>query len=283
MEKGSEEVHLLTNAGLREKDLPMLDKARTIEVRAWFLGTRIDLRELARGGNIALGPLVMLVGQHGHSMIFRFGVVVFFGLSPDEEATIIKGLEDSVHNRFEKAECESATVAIDPELPERLDTAGYISLREASVGRLQVLAQVLAKSCVLSYYEHSVGNVFDHIEQMAERLCQGQSPVRGKKELLGEIGNALLILTRTVGRVEITEKPEIVWDDIELDRLYERLATEYELRDRDLALSRKLDLVSRTAETYLDLVNNRQALRVEWYIVILIVVEIALSLHQKFL
>jgi uncharacterized Rmd1/YagE family protein len=67
---------------------------------------------------------------------------------------------------------------------------------------------------------------------------------------------------------------------VELDRLYERLATEYELRDRDLALARKLDLIARTAETYLDLVNHRQALRVEWYIVILIVAEIVLSLWQ---
>jgi len=83
-----------------------------------------------------------------------------------------------------------------------------------------------------------------------------------------------------VGRVEVTEKPEIVWDDPELDRLYERLATEYELRDRDRALSRKLDLISRTAETYLDLINARQTLRVEWYIVILIVMEIVLSLYE---
>ena len=43
---------------------------------------------------------------------------------------------------------------------------------------------------------------------------------------------------RMVGRVEVAEKPEIVWDDPRLDRLYERLATEYELRDRDRALSR---------------------------------------------
>jgi uncharacterized Rmd1/YagE family protein len=95
------------------------------------------------------------------------------------------------------------------------------------------------------------------------------------------IGNVLLIFTRTVGRLEVTEKPEITWDDAELDRRYQRLALEYELRDRDLALSRKLELVSRTAETYLDLVYNLHSLKVEWYIVILIVVEIALNLWGK--
>ena len=260
----------------------MLDRATTLSARAWFLGTRIDMREMERGSTIALAPLTMLVGQHGYSMIFRFGVVVLFGLSPAEEDEIVCGLGACVQNRFATPECEAVDILIDPERAERLETDGRLALHEATVGRLQVVAHALAKSCVLSYYERSVADVFDRIEHLAERLCRGMGPARGKKEILNEIGNALLILTRTVGRVEVTEKPEIVWDQPDLDRLYERLATEYELRDRDLALSRKLDLVSRTAETYLDLVNNRQTLRVEWYIVILIVVEVVLSLHGKF-
>ena len=258
----------------------MAESIHPLTARAWFIGSRIELRELSRGSTVALGPLTMLIGQHGYSMIFRFGVVAMFGLSEAEEAEILASLKDSVHNRYERPECESAEIFINANASERLDADGRINLREASVGRLQVVAHVLAKSCVLSYYENSVAEVFDRIERLAERLCRGQSPAGGKNEILGEIGNALLIQARTVGRVEITEKPEIVWDDMELDRLYERLATEYELRDRDLALARKLDLISRTAETYLDLVNNRQALRVEWYIVILIVLEIVLSLWQ---
>jgi uncharacterized Rmd1/YagE family protein len=83
-----------------------------------------------------------------------------------------------------------------------------------------------------------------------------------------------------VGRVEVGEKPEITWDDPDLDRLYEHLAAEYELRERDRALTRKLELASHTVETYLNLLQNRQNLRVEWYIVILIVVEIAIVLYQ---
>lgn len=105
---------------------------------------------------------------------------------------------------------------------------------------------------------------------------------RGGRELTRQIGDVLLTQTRTVGRVEITEKPEMTWDDPKLDRLYERLSMEYELRDRDVALSRKLDLIARTAQTYLDLLQNHQSLRVEWYIVVLILVEIVLILYDLF-
>ena len=46
-------------------------------------------------------------------------------------------------------------------------------------------------------------------------------------------------------------------------------------------LTRKLDLLWRIAETYLDLLNNRQGHRLEWYIIILILIEIALSLAEN--
>jgi uncharacterized Rmd1/YagE family protein len=86
-----------------------------------------------------------------------------------------------------------------------------------------------------------------------------------------------------VGRVEIIDKPELLWDAPDLERIYLRLENEYEIRERQVALERKLDLISRTAETALDLLQHNTGLRVEWYVVILIVVEILLSLYELFL
>jgi uncharacterized Rmd1/YagE family protein len=47
-----------------------------------------------------------------------------------------------------------------------------------------------------------------------------------------------------------------------------------------LALERKLDLVSHTAQTVLEVLQNRRSLRLEWYVVLLILVEIFLSVVQ---
>lgn len=88
----------------------------------------------------------------------------------------------------------------------------------------------------------------------------------------------LLNQQEMVGRIEVSEKPDLLWDHPELERLYARLEAEYELRDRYRALERKLELISRTAATVLDILQARRNLRVEWYIVILIVVETALAL-----
>lgn len=254
--------------------------AEHLSVRAWFLGTRIDIRELERTRVLASSPLTIAAGKNGWAVVFRFGVTVLFGLSAVEEAETLRGLSAFVSGKLDDPELEATEIIVDPDRQEQINNEGRLVMTDTAVGRLQTVAQALAKSAVLSHYEKAVAATFESFEQLVEHLRKGLSPRRGR-DVLNEIGNALTILTRTVGRVEVAEKPELTWDDPSLDRLYQRLAVEYELLDRDLVLSRKLDLLWRIAETYLDLVNHRQGHRVEWYIVALIVIEIALTLMDK--
>jgi len=58
------------------------------------------------------------------------------------------------------------------------------------------------------------------------------------------------------------------------------MAEEYELIERHRSLERKLELISKTAETLLGLLQNQRSHRVEWYIVILIVIEVFLTLYE---
>jgi uncharacterized Rmd1/YagE family protein len=82
-----------------------------------------------------------------------------------------------------------------------------------------------------------------------------------------------------VGGVEVREKPDLLWEIPALEHFYLRLEREYELRERATSVERKLGLISRTAETALDLLQQRSARRVEWYVVALIVVEIMLTVY----
>jgi uncharacterized Rmd1/YagE family protein len=250
----------------------------TYQAQAWFVGTRIDVRELERGAVVALTPLTVQAGERGSAVLFRYGVVVFLNLSPVEEVAFLKSLAPLISEPFDNPETERVSIAIASDEGERVDAQGVLRLRELSLERLHVVAHILAKSVVLAHYEERIAGAFDQIERLADRLEHGGSTA-SSSDLMEQIGNALRMQTQTVGRVEVTEKPEITWDLPDLDRLYERLSLEYELRDRDLALTRKLDLISQTARTYLDLLQTRQSLRLELYIVFLIIVEIGLSVY----
>ena len=60
-------------------------------------------------------------------------------------------------------------------------------------------------------------------------------------------------VAKLVGRVQMDDTPELLWDRPDLERLFARLRDEFEIIERFTALNRKLGLVSRTVETALGL------------------------------
>ena len=254
----------------------------TLEARALFLGERLDVRAFDQTGRLAENPLVLRAGSRGCAVLFRYGAVVLFGLEPVESGAFLKQLEPLVSDAFPRPEQEDVTLLIGRAGEERVDLDGRVLLHRADLHRLQMVADILAKSVVLAHYETQVAAVFDQIEPLAQALERGGGIASRTKALLAQIGRVLMVQQKMVGRVEVTEKPELLWDHAELERLYLRLEDEYEIEERHRALDRKLELISRTAETVLELVQNRHSLRVEWYIVILIVVEIVLYLYEMF-
>lgn len=248
-----------------------------VPVRALLLGERLDTRALERDKPLGVVPLTLEIPGGGVAVLFRYGVVVLFGSASAAMDHFAASLTPLVSEALPAPEGDDARLLIRPAADQQVDLAGNIFLPEKTVERLQMVADILAKSLVLSHYETKIADIFDGIEPLAATLRKrGRAGARGN-QLLRHIGDVLLMQQKMVGRVETGEKPELLWDHPELERLYMRLAEEYELRDRDRALDRKLDVVSRTVETLLGLVQTRSSLRVEWYIVLLIVAELLLT------
>jgi len=254
-----------------------------VPVRALLLGERLDTRALERDKRLGVAPLVLEIPGGGTAVLFRYGAVVLFGAASAALDDFIASLRPLITAALPVPERDDARLLIRADADQAVDLAGNIFLREKTTDRLQVVADILAKSLVLSHYETRIADIFDGIEPLAATLREKGRPGARGKELLRHIGEVLLMQQKMVGRVETGEKPELLWDHPELERLYVRLAEEYELRDRDRALDRKLDVISRTVETLLGLVQTRSSMRVEWYIVLLIVAELVLTIYPLLL
>jgi required for meiotic nuclear division protein 1 len=251
------------------------------KARALLLGERLDLRAIGEAERLAHGPLSVSVSGGGVAVMFRYGAAVLFDVSASEQAAFLDQIRTRVIQPFPELETEEIDIRIEPEGREGMD-ANVLVLQEGSIERLQVLADILSKSIVLAKYESKVARDFDRIEPLALNLERNARSGRNTRELLSHIGGALLSEHKMVGRVQMDDKPDLIWERPDLERLYLRLEDEFEIVERYAALERKLELISRTAETVLELLQNRRSLRVEWYIVVLIVIEIILSLWQMF-
>lgn len=251
-----------------------------LTAHAIFLGERLELRSFEATRRISSSPLVVSAGVNGYAVLFRYGVAVFFGLSPLEEVNFLEGLRQYVIKPWDKTENEEVQIRLSEKNHDDID-AHQVMLKNYSIERLQLIADVLAKSVVVARYETSIARSFDQIEPLAERLQREGRIGRHGRYLIRHIGDMLSIQSKMVGRAEVAEKPELLWEFPELEGLFLRLEDEFELRERHLALERKLELISRTATAMLDLLHHNQGLRVEWYIVILIVFDIIISLGEK--
>jgi uncharacterized Rmd1/YagE family protein len=92
----------------------------------------------------------------------------------------------------------------------------------------------------------------------------------------------LLVQHHVSGRVAVSEKPDVLWDRPDLERLYARLEDEYELSERVDILNRKLEVISDTATTLADIIDAKRSLRLELIVIFLIAFEIVVTGYEIF-
>jgi uncharacterized Rmd1/YagE family protein len=248
--------------------------------RALLLGDRIDTPGLERSDMISATPLAFHAGANGFVALYRFGVAVMVGLSPLEEDEVLGQVKLRVSGSHEHTDDESAILEISPELDDKIPPGGAIAMKDLSPQRLLVVADALAKSVSLGRDEREVNSVFDIIEPFAADLAQNGRPPWRRRAMLKLIGQTLLVQHRVSGRVAVEEKPDVLWDRPDLERLYTRLEDEYELKERADTLKRKLDMIVETARTLTDMIDANLATRLEATIVVLILAEILLTLGE---
>lgn len=248
-----------------------------VKVRALLLGDRLDLKSFKIADCLATTPLTVEADSDGGvAVLFRYGVVVLFGVKSLDEVRFIDMLAPLITNRYPAPEIEE--LEINCGQPSLGVQSGAVSLDEATLEKVQVIADALSKNLVLSLYEKKVAGEFDKIEPLAQELATHGKVSSGSKTLLSKIGGMLLIEHRMVGRAEIGDKPEILWDFPQLGGLYASLEDEFELQERQAALDRKLNLISDTAQTLADIWDNKKLHRLEWYVICLILFEIILTM-----
>lgn len=250
---------------------------KRFDVRAVHVGERIDTRGLEPRLS-ALQPILLEAGDSGYAVLLRAGAVVLFGVDDPAQERFLAELAPRISEPYKKPETERAVVRVGESDGVEPDA---LIVREVTVERLQVIGEILGKSVILARYEQRIADSFNAIEPLAVQMrhATGRLPWN-QRDLVRRIGETMLAEQALVGRAEVLEKPDLLWDNPALDRLYGRLEDEYELRERHGALDTKLDVVSRATHTMLQLSQTKRALNVEYYILALFVLEIVLAVIQ---
>jgi uncharacterized Rmd1/YagE family protein len=218
------------------------------------------------------GPLVFA---------FRWGAVVIVGATPEQESQVLAKLLPLVSHPHAVPIEESAGILIGtPE--DGVDASGVIQLGDASVPRLAVVADALAKSAALAYQENALSETLDVMEPVVTSLRSHGRLIASSSGLRRAIGASLQARSHATARVQVEDKPDLLLDHPGLERLHARLSDEYELHERHATLDRKLTLIGESTGTLISLVDARRGRTLEVAVVVLIAMELLAAVYELF-
>ncbi len=266
---------------LPEKISSYLHSLERVTVKGFLIGSRISLRQLGKRNTTHSDPIFLLLPENGIATVFHYGVVVFFNLKEQYEASILEQIMPYVSRPHDVRDNEALELSVKPNKPEGIyNDVVYIKI--VTRPHLELIATILSKSVVLDYYEQRVALAFDNIEPLARNLKEKGVLGQRSKEILQLIGANLLTQHEMAGKIALNERPALLWEHTELEQLYLNLMEDLEVIERQGILDKKIQLLSHTAETSLDMIQQRISQRLEWYIIILIMVSIAIESWSAF-
>lgn len=244
----------------------------TLTATATLLGNKINTRPL-----LADPQFLQAVSVAGLVFVFRHGVMVTFGGGAGD-AALAAALRAHVLESGDMDETETATVLVGRGEKDRIGLDGEIFVPDDRTERFMLIATVLSRSVLLAHDEVLVAQAFEQTQPVVHDLSingRARMPIR---EVMKLAGSVLAARHRLTGTAKADERPDLLWDHPELDRLYARLEAEYELKERAEALEHKFTTLGDFTEALLDIAQDKRSVRLEAAIVGLIVFEIVLSL-----
>lgn len=215
----------------------------------------------------------------GAVFIYPFGAVVFRDLSPAARERELERLRRARPGLTAATISEEMTVREDPgRTPDVAD--GVLTLDVLNADRASVVALTVAQSAAMEYYERIVEEMFVRTDRLVQRMeVHGTVPMR-TRPLHRFIGAAIATRNEVLTILHLLDKPDEAWEDPGMNRIYDELRAEFDLVDRYQALELKLRSVQEALELVLDVARDRRLVLLEGAVVLLIVVELALSIFR---
>lgn len=272
-------LHILTKVPVELAD--SLAEQGSCEVNAVLIGVDINLKSLTSRNLPRKESILVQLNEKSIAIIYPYGAIVFFNATTSATVELITRCQQFTTQLFTTPETEQFTVIIQPHQPEGI-IQNKVTIKTVSKEHLEIIGNALAKSVILEYHENRIGSLFDKIDPIAKSLKLRGKLGYGTNDLLKHIGASLVMAQEMVGKIEVSEKPIVLWEHFELEPLHAQLVEDLEILERQSSLERKIELISRTAQISLEVLQQHQGHRLEWYIIILISIEILLQSYDLF-
>src|SRR5688572_24885623 len=221
------------------------------------------------------------IEEFGRVFLFDFGAVVVDGVGKIPPA-LSETIEKSVGRHTLLETEETYYVAVDPERSQGPPRVGWdqVVIPAREPGLVAAVALLLGQSAAIERYEKAADDLIESALPRARALAERGRVTGESRALIQRIGRLTTDRLELANLFYLLDRPEETWENARIAQLYDGLFSNLELKERHLAMLQKLEAVERVTELTLSIWLGHLSNRLEWAIVVLIVVELALALFK---
>jgi uncharacterized Rmd1/YagE family protein len=209
----------------------------------------------------------------GDVFYFAYGAVVFWGLTQEEERRFLSDLREFERDPCSRTEDEFTFVFGES---MKIDEDEIVLQNKGALPKLAI-SHGIAQSVKLNVFEDSIFKTYETTKWLPDELAVKGKISLSRKAISRKMGE-LFIERNTINiHTEILDIPEFFWEHPELETFYRRTAHYLDVSKRVEVLNRRLNVIHELFEILRNELNHQYSSRLEWTIIILIVIEVFLA------
>jgi uncharacterized Rmd1/YagE family protein len=205
--------------------------------------------------------------------VLNYGVVGFVGYSDVEKSDFIKFLKNYGDKPVEGEYKEDLLVEYNPNA--RL-TFSYnsVSVPEWNANVVKIIILNIAQSVAMDFYEKLGNEALDSTRKYTDELEKYGKIRISKKNLMKYIGKTLNMKNNIFDNLYVFNSPDTVWENEFLSKLDHGLRDTFDINMRFRELDYELKIVQDNLTLFTDQLQHRESNRLEWIIILLILLEV---------
>lgn len=217
-------------------------------------------------------------------MVLANGTLVGWGIAEDDMGAHVTMVSDSVVTAYSPESEEMDFVELgENDMGDENHSESFVlgdifvaQNRDPQQKKLEMAAFAigLSRSTRLSILEESLERHIALTRENSEFLSRGLEVNTKEADILKLTGRLFLLRGKLNLYSELIETPDLYWSEPNLEKIYDAVGKRLDILLRILIMNRKLDYVTEEQRALLTVLNEKKSTRLEWIIIILIMVEV---------
>lgn len=214
------------------------------------------------------------LGPQQYVYLFRYGVLAFYNVSESDQTQFIAKIESYLIQKIQKSSYLSETLNVTTGAEKVFTNFNGITLKEVDADALRVMMLHVSQSVALDHFSGITEKILEDTKKHTTFLeLNGSLDIKGKK-LKKYIGKVLNIKNKISEYLYIFDTPDIAWEDESLNQLNVAVRKMFDLRDRHASIHQQLNIIQENLDLFKELMFHKESSKLEWIIIILIVLEV---------